>query len=203
MCLALLPALATPAAAQNREHLQLAAELRMLQEQNQQLSLALDATDRHAQGRQLATRHQRRIPAAAIRRPGSARQEPGRRSRNHPRAHAGHGYTAAHVEGRDRRTATDVPVSPCADRAVPAAAARAASGSEQSQLRRCTPTGWARRRRGPPPAPTLPLPAHGWAVSESSLSIQRSATTPRRSTRRPSPGFQQAHQELPDRRTRR
>ena len=42
VCLALLPALATPAAAQNREHLQLAAELRMLQEQNQQLSLALN-----------------------------------------------------------------------------------------------------------------------------------------------------------------
>jgi tol-pal system protein YbgF len=42
LCLALLPALATPAAAQNREHLQLAAELRMLQEQNQQLSLALN-----------------------------------------------------------------------------------------------------------------------------------------------------------------
>ena len=41
LCLALLPAIATPAAAQNREHLQLAAELRMLQEQNQQLSLAL------------------------------------------------------------------------------------------------------------------------------------------------------------------
>src|ERR1044072_972678 len=41
LCLALLPALAAPAAAQNREHLQLAAELRMLQEQNQQLSLAL------------------------------------------------------------------------------------------------------------------------------------------------------------------
>jgi TolA-binding protein len=39
--LALLPALATPAIAQNREHVQLAAELRMLQEQNQQLSLAL------------------------------------------------------------------------------------------------------------------------------------------------------------------
>ena len=39
--LVLLPALAIPAAAQNREHLQLAAELRMLQEQNQQLSLAL------------------------------------------------------------------------------------------------------------------------------------------------------------------
>jgi tol-pal system protein YbgF len=39
--LALLPAVAAPAAAQNREHLQLAAELRMLQEQNQQLSLAL------------------------------------------------------------------------------------------------------------------------------------------------------------------
>ena len=32
---------AAPATAQNREHLQLAAELRMLQEQNQQLSLAL------------------------------------------------------------------------------------------------------------------------------------------------------------------
>src|SRR5687767_8700082 len=42
VCLALLPALATPAAAQNREHLQLAAELRMLQVQNQQLSLALN-----------------------------------------------------------------------------------------------------------------------------------------------------------------
>jgi tol-pal system protein YbgF len=42
LCLALLPALAAPAAAQNREHLQLAAELRMLQEQNQQLSLALN-----------------------------------------------------------------------------------------------------------------------------------------------------------------
>ncbi len=41
LCLALLPAIAAPAAAQNREHLQLAAELRMLQEQNQQLSLAL------------------------------------------------------------------------------------------------------------------------------------------------------------------
>jgi tol-pal system protein YbgF len=40
--LALLPAMAAPAAAQNREHLQLAAELRMLQEQNQQLSLALN-----------------------------------------------------------------------------------------------------------------------------------------------------------------
>jgi tol-pal system protein YbgF len=39
--LVLFPALATPAVAQNREHLQLAAELRMLQEQNQQLSLAL------------------------------------------------------------------------------------------------------------------------------------------------------------------
>ena len=39
--LALLLAMAAPAAAQNREHLQLAAELRMLQEQNQQLSLAL------------------------------------------------------------------------------------------------------------------------------------------------------------------
>jgi tol-pal system protein YbgF len=42
LCLALLPAIATPAAAQNREHLQLAAELRMLQEQNQQLSVALN-----------------------------------------------------------------------------------------------------------------------------------------------------------------
>jgi tol-pal system protein YbgF len=42
VCLALLPALAMPAVAQNREHLQLAAELRMLQEQNQQLSLALN-----------------------------------------------------------------------------------------------------------------------------------------------------------------
>jgi tol-pal system protein YbgF len=42
VCLALLPALATPAVAQNREHLQLAAELRMLQEQNQQLSLAIN-----------------------------------------------------------------------------------------------------------------------------------------------------------------
>ena len=42
LCLTLLPAIATPAAAQNREHLQLAAELRMLQEQNQQLSLALN-----------------------------------------------------------------------------------------------------------------------------------------------------------------
>ena len=39
--LVLLPALATPAAAQNREHLQLAAELRMLQEQNQQLQVSL------------------------------------------------------------------------------------------------------------------------------------------------------------------
>ena len=38
--LALL-SMAVPAAAQNREHLQLAAELHMLQEQNQQLSLAL------------------------------------------------------------------------------------------------------------------------------------------------------------------
>lgn len=41
LCVALLAAFAMPAAAQNREHLQLAAELRMLQEQNQQLSLAL------------------------------------------------------------------------------------------------------------------------------------------------------------------
>jgi tol-pal system protein YbgF len=41
--LILLP-LASPAAAQNREHLQMAAELRMLQEQNQQLSLALQQT---------------------------------------------------------------------------------------------------------------------------------------------------------------
>lgn len=40
--LALLPMMATPAAAQNREHLQMAAELRMLQEQNQQLSVALN-----------------------------------------------------------------------------------------------------------------------------------------------------------------
>jgi len=39
--LALLSATAAPAAAQNREHLQLAAELRMLQEQNQQLSITL------------------------------------------------------------------------------------------------------------------------------------------------------------------
>jgi len=39
--LALLSAFAAPVAAQNREHLQLAAELRMLQEQNQQLSLTL------------------------------------------------------------------------------------------------------------------------------------------------------------------
>jgi tol-pal system protein YbgF len=39
--LVLLPAMSVPAAAQNREHLQLAAELRMLQEQNQQLGLAL------------------------------------------------------------------------------------------------------------------------------------------------------------------
>jgi len=39
--LVLLSATAAPAAAQNREHQQLAAELRMLQEQNQQLSLAL------------------------------------------------------------------------------------------------------------------------------------------------------------------
>ena len=39
--LALLPAMSAPAAAQNREHLQLAAELRMLQEQNQQIGLAL------------------------------------------------------------------------------------------------------------------------------------------------------------------
>ena len=36
-----LLSVASPAAAQNREHLQMAAELRMLQEQNQQLSLAL------------------------------------------------------------------------------------------------------------------------------------------------------------------
>ena len=35
---------ATPAAAQNREHQQMAAELRMLQEQNQQLALALQQT---------------------------------------------------------------------------------------------------------------------------------------------------------------
>jgi tol-pal system protein YbgF len=41
VCLALLSAAVAPAAAQNREHLQMAAELRMLQQQNQQLSLAL------------------------------------------------------------------------------------------------------------------------------------------------------------------
>jgi tol-pal system protein YbgF len=41
--LMLLPA-ASPAAAQNKEHLQMAAELRMLQEQNQQLSLAIQQT---------------------------------------------------------------------------------------------------------------------------------------------------------------
>ena len=35
---------ATPAAAQNKEHLQMAAELRMLQEQSQQLSLAIQQT---------------------------------------------------------------------------------------------------------------------------------------------------------------
>jgi len=39
--LAFLSATATPVTAQNREHQQLAAELRMLQEQNQQLGLAL------------------------------------------------------------------------------------------------------------------------------------------------------------------
>lgn len=39
--LPLLPAIAAPAAAQNREHQQLAAELRQLQEQNQLLGLAL------------------------------------------------------------------------------------------------------------------------------------------------------------------
>lgn len=39
--LALLSIAALPARAQNREHLQMAAELRMLQDQNQQLSLAL------------------------------------------------------------------------------------------------------------------------------------------------------------------
>jgi tol-pal system protein YbgF len=39
--LVVLPAMAGPAFPQNREHLQIAAELRMLQEQNQQLSLAL------------------------------------------------------------------------------------------------------------------------------------------------------------------
>ncbi len=42
--LAVLCVAATPAAAQNREHQQMAAELRMLQEQNQQLSLALQQT---------------------------------------------------------------------------------------------------------------------------------------------------------------
>jgi tol-pal system protein YbgF len=41
ICLMLLPAMVASASAQNREHLQLAAELRMLQEQNQQLGLAL------------------------------------------------------------------------------------------------------------------------------------------------------------------
>lgn len=40
-CLGLFVAAAGPAWAQNREHQQMAAELRMLQEQNQQLSLAL------------------------------------------------------------------------------------------------------------------------------------------------------------------
>jgi tol-pal system protein YbgF len=40
-CLIILAAMVAPASAQNREHLQLAAELRMLQEQNQQLGLAL------------------------------------------------------------------------------------------------------------------------------------------------------------------
>src|SRR3954471_10052224 len=35
-----LPLLASPAAAQNKEHQQMEAELRMLQEQNQQMSLA-------------------------------------------------------------------------------------------------------------------------------------------------------------------
>ena len=43
IALLLLP-LASPAAAQNKEHLQMAADLRMLQEQNQQLSLALQQT---------------------------------------------------------------------------------------------------------------------------------------------------------------
>jgi tol-pal system protein YbgF len=42
--LAVLCVAATPAAAQNREHQQMAAELRMVQEQNQQLSLALQQT---------------------------------------------------------------------------------------------------------------------------------------------------------------
>ena len=41
VALALAIGMTTPAVAQNREHLQLAAELRMLQEQNQQLNLAL------------------------------------------------------------------------------------------------------------------------------------------------------------------
>ena len=40
----LLLSAASPAAAQNKEHLQMAAELRMLQEQNQQLSLAIQQT---------------------------------------------------------------------------------------------------------------------------------------------------------------
>src|SRR5690349_14739231 len=40
----MLVLLATPAAAQNKEHQQMEAELRMLQEQNQQLSLALQQT---------------------------------------------------------------------------------------------------------------------------------------------------------------
>jgi len=40
LALLLLPLLASPAAAQNKEHQQMEAELRMLQEQNQQLSLA-------------------------------------------------------------------------------------------------------------------------------------------------------------------
>ena len=65
LTLAILPSLALPAAAQNREHQQMSAELRMLQEQTQQLGLTLaqlgealkainarmDATDLAAQKR--------------------------------------------------------------------------------------------------------------------------------------------------------
>ena len=40
LALLMLPAAAAPAAAQNKEHMQMEAELRMVQEQNQQLSLA-------------------------------------------------------------------------------------------------------------------------------------------------------------------
>lgn len=42
LALALLPATTAPAAAQNREHVQMAAELRMLQEQQAQLALAMN-----------------------------------------------------------------------------------------------------------------------------------------------------------------